>query len=380
MQYAKILITGASGFIGSRLCEKFKLQYGLPHRALVHNFSKAARIARLGTEMAAGDLADPAQLDAALSGCDAVVHLAFGDAKNAEENLLAACRRAGVKRFIHTSSMAVHGPTPGPECAHEATATIGHYNHPYSDAKARAETVVARALAQGLRGVILRPTIVYGPYSPFVTRVVEAARTGAISLIDEGRGVCNAVYVDDVCDAIHAALESDRALGKALFITADQAVSWKEFNLAFATMVEPPPRVGNVPAREARAYWESRKPSFKSNLAAVKRLVASSDFHDQLETVPAVRSAMKWTKTNLKKILSADRVTVLKSAGAGRSGAGAPAAWPDAGRLDREDFHLVFSNALAKSTLDWKPAYDFPAGAAITRTWLEFACLLRPAS
>ena len=86
MRYTRVLITGASGFIGSRLCEKFKLQYGMPHRALVRNFSRAARIARLGTEMASGDLTDLAKIDAALSGCDAVVHLAFGGARNAEEN------------------------------------------------------------------------------------------------------------------------------------------------------------------------------------------------------------------------------------------------------------------------------------------------------
>ena len=234
MQYSRVLITGASGFIGSRLCEKFKLQYAIPYRAVVHRFARAARIARLGSEMVGMDLSDPTSLDAALEGCDAVVHLAYVDAGKAEETLLAACRRARVKRFVHISSMAVHGPNPGPECAHEETATIGRYNEPYSDAKARAEKVVQREIARGLPGVILRPTIVYGPYSPFVVRVIEAARAGAISLIDEGSGVCNAVYVDDVCDAIYAALESERAIGQAVFITGDRAVSWRDYNLTFA--------------------------------------------------------------------------------------------------------------------------------------------------
>lgn len=97
--------------------------------------------------------------------------------------------------------MAVHGPAPDPQCATEATGTIGRYNQPYSDAKARAEKVVQRAIARGLPGVILRPTIVYGPYSPFVVRVIEAAPTGTIDLIDGGDGICNAVYVDDVVSA-----------------------------------------------------------------------------------------------------------------------------------------------------------------------------------
>jgi len=354
------------------------LHYRQPFRALVHNFSKATRIARLGAEMVPGDLANPVSLAAALSGCDAVVHLAFGDAKKAEENLLAACQRSGVKRFVHMSSMAVHGPHPGSECANEATATIGHYNENYSDAKARSEKLVQQAIARGLPGVILRPTVVYGPYSPFVVRVVQNAQAGAISLIDQGAGVCNAVYVDDVCDAVCAALHSDNALGKAMFVNADHAVSWRDFNMTFANMATPAPSVSNFSAQEVRAHWELAKPSLRSNVAAFKRLIASSEFHDQLATVPAMRSAITWTKVKLKGLLSADQVASLKGADGGGSATNPRVVWPDRGRLVREDFHLEFANALAKALLDWKPMYDFAAGAALTRSWLEFAKMLGP--
>ena len=373
MRYSRILITGATGFIGSRLCEKLSLHYRLPYRALVRNFSKATRIARLGAEMVPGDLADSASLSAALSGCDAVVHLAFGDARKAEENLLAACQRYGVKRFVHISSMAVHGPHPGPECANEATATIGHYKENYSDSKARSEKLVQQAIATGLPGVILRPTVVYGPYSPFVARVVQSARAGSVSLIDHGAGVCNAVYVDDVCDAICAALHSDNALGKAMFVNADRAVSWRDFNLTFANMVAPAPTVSNFAAHEVLAHWDLARPTLRSNLAAVKHLIASSEFHDQLATVPAMRSAITWTKVKLKGLLSADQVASLKGASGGGSVTNTPAAWPDRGRLVREDFHLEFSNTLAKTVMEWKPAYDFQSGAEMTKAWLEFA-------
>ncbi|HZS84690.1 MAG TPA: NAD-dependent epimerase/dehydratase family protein [Stellaceae bacterium] len=377
MRCGKVLITGATGFIGSRLCERLSLHYRVPYRALVHNFGKAARIGRLGAEMVAGDLDDKASLSSALSGCDGVVHLAYGNnAGRAEKILLSACREAGIKRFVHISSMAVHGPNPGPECAREATATIGRYGEPYSDAKARAERVVQRAIDGGMPGIILRPTVVYGPYSPFVTRIVQDARAGAVSLIDEGKGVCNAVYVDDVCDAIYAALETDRGLGKAFFVNADRAVSWRDFNTTFAEMVRPLPRILNVSADAARAYWRSARPSLRSNLTALKRLAMSSDFHDQLATVPALRSAIRWTKVNLKKALSADRVNALKNIGAEHASPAAWTAWPDQGRIVREDFHLEFSNELAKTLLGWRPAYDFVAGAAVTRSWLEFARML----
>jgi nucleoside-diphosphate-sugar epimerase len=380
MQYSRILITGASGFIGSRLCEKFKLQYGLPYRAAVHRFDRAARIARLGSELISFDLRQPAALDAALEGCDAVVHLAFVSAGTAETQLVRAAKRARVKRFIHVSSMAVHGPTPGPECATEATATIGRYNQPYSDAKAGAEKVVQQGIAGGLPGVILRPTIVYGPYSPFVVRVIEAARAGAIDLIDDGNGICNAVYVDDVCDAIHAALHNQNAVGQAMFVNGDRAVSWREYNLTFANMVTPPPEIRTVSSADIRNHWDALKPSLRSNAKALSRLLSSSDFHDQLATVPLMKSTIRWTKVRLKKLLSDNGLAALRRAGGASVGRIPAPAWPDEGRLVREDFHLEFSNALARRVLDWRPAFDLAAGAAATRTWLEFAGMLAPRS
>jgi nucleoside-diphosphate-sugar epimerase len=378
MSYDRILITGASGFIGSRLCEKFALQYGLRYRALVHNFSRAAKIARLGGEIMGADLRDSAGFDKTLSGCDAVVHLAYVPDRNVEEKLVAACRRAGVARFVHISSMAVHGPRPAPECAREDTATIGRYDESYANAKARAENAVRRAIAGGLPGVILRPTIVYGPYSPFVVRVIESAHQGTITLIDDGAGICNAVYVDDVCDAIHAALHTQTGLGKAFFINGDRAISWREFNLTFAQMVATDVAIRSVSAGGVRAYWKARKPSLRSNLAALGRLLTTQEFHDQLETVPALRSAIRWSKLGLKKVLTSNQVIALQNASPVSSASAKASPWPDMGRIVREDFRLEFSNALAKQLLHWKPNFDFAAGAAITKTWLEFARMLQP--
>ena len=56
MKPTRILVTGATGFIGSRLCELLSLEYRLPYRALVRNFSRATRIARLDTDLVAGDV------------------------------------------------------------------------------------------------------------------------------------------------------------------------------------------------------------------------------------------------------------------------------------------------------------------------------------
>ena len=378
MTRSRILVTGSTGFIGARLCERLTVDYKLAYRALVRDFGRAPRIARLAAEMVRGDIDDLESVDRALDGCDTVVHLAYSDGPQTRR-LLRACRKRGIQRFVHMSSIAVHGANPGPESAREETAPIGHYpGEEYSNMKAAAERAVQAAIRQGLRAVILRPTIVYGPYGPFVTSIVDAARErGVLTLLDEGRGVCNSVYVDDVCDAIRAAIENDRALGSAFFVTADRAVTWREFNLAFAEMVVPSPRVVSVRSDEVRRYWASQRPTLKENLAAAGRLAASADFHRQLATVPLFGSLITGGKRIVKSVLSSDRLATLKHL------RGTPAhdggnrdqgmAWPDMGRVTRECLGIAFSNERARTVLGWRPRYDLQAGAAITRTWLEFA-------
>jgi len=386
----RILITGATGFIGSRLCERLALHYQWPYRALVRHFTRAARIGRLNVDMVSGDLGDRRQLAAALEGCDSVVHLAHSDDRAAAaetRNLLAACRERGITKFVHVSSMSVHGPAPTAACTREETATISRYDDSYCNSKAEAEEIVNSAVErQGLRAVVLRPTVVYGPFSPFVMAVINEAQTGVVTLIDDGQWVCNAVYVDDVCEAICRGLESDRAVGYPSFITADEPLTWKQFITGFAGLVSPPPRFVSVSSAEIRTYWESRKPKLADNVKAAGRLAVSPELHQLLGTVPMVRAALTWAKRTGARHLSPELLLKAKQRGGRRTAAAEPA-WrmPNPGRLIRETCGVAFSNDRARQILGWQPAYDFARGVEMTRTWLEFnrsgpACLSGPQS
>ena len=383
MKMSKVLVTGSTGFIGSRLCERLTLHYRLPYRAFVRQFTKANRIARMGAELVGGDLLKPDTIAAALEGCDAVIHLAHGEdatAPTETENVIRASLRAGVKRFVHISSIAVHGPAPGPDSTREDTARIGRYGEAYTDSKARVEERVRAAIRRdGLPAVILRPAIVYGPYGPFVTNVVESARQGRVSLIDEGSGVCNAVYVDDVCDAIYIGLTGGAGVGQAFFVTGDELLTWKDFIHQFARMVDVPYQVTNYSSEEARRYWASQRPTIRSNVRALMRLATSPLFHRQLSTVPVLRAAIAGVKPRVTSLLSEEKKLELKS----RTQAPTPDPslvadpnWPGPGRLVRETCGVKFSNELAERVRGWKPSVSFLAGAELTRTWLAFARLL----
>jgi nucleoside-diphosphate-sugar epimerase len=371
----KILITGATGFIGSRLCEILTLRYKWPYRAMTRRLTRAARVARLNAELVTGDLNDRSSILSALDGCNAVLHLAHSDDRAAPRetrNLLAACMERGIERFVHVSSMSVHGPSPTARCATEDTATISRYDDPYCNSKAQAEEIVQAAVAKhAFPAAILRPTLVYGPYSGFVTSIVNEARSGTVSLIDGGRWVCNAVYVDDVCDAICLAVQRDEAIGRPCFINGSDDLTWKDFVMTFANMVVPPPDVFSISSTEAREYLRSRQPTLRKNLELFGKLAVSPDLHKLLATVPAIGTAIVATKRFTRRHASDEWVMKMKRP---RPHAAQPGArMPNAGRLIRETCPVRLSNHRARKLLGWEPAHDFTRGAARTKSWLEFA-------
>ena len=334
------LVTGATGFIGRRFCARLQWAGTQKLRVLARSAEKASALAGPFLEVIQGDLLDPSAIARAMEGCDAVVHLAHGEddlAAKATGNLVDAAIRAGIKCFVHVSSMAVHGPEPGPDAMHESTAKIGSYGESYCDAKAEEEALVRRAIDAGqLPAVILRPTIVYGPGGSFVESILRDARNGCVSLVDGGTGVCNAVYIDDVCDAIEAALTNRDAVGSSLFINGDHAVTWKEFVLSFAALVQPAPTVEDIRSSEAIAWW-TKNPARPMKTA---------------RTLPA-KVARKIMKKFLPKAVSSP--------------------YPSLGRIRREIVRVEFDNSEAKRVLGWFPKTDFAEGVERIREWNDNA-------
>jgi len=330
---ARCLITGAGGYIGSRLRERMKRHDCFEAVAMLRNPAAAAALQAAGSAAVAADLLHPRLVAQALQGCDLVIHLAHGDRGAAStRHLVEAAIQKRVRRFVHISTMSVHGPAPGPEAAREETARIGRYDEPYSDSKAEQEEIVQAASDRGdLPVVILRPTVVYGLGGYFEQQVLAQARRGEVAMFDGGRGVCNAVFVDDVCDAIMAALTRDQALGQAMFVAADHPVSWGQFISAFAGLVLPAPRVLDRSSEAARRYWAEHPP----------------------EPVGGLPTRV-WRK--LKRL----------------GGWQPPVApWPPLGHVMRETFPIAFSNAKARRLLDWQPRVTFEQGVALTRDWLK---------
>ncbi|MER3414797.1 MAG: hypothetical protein C4297_01095 [Gemmataceae bacterium] len=274
-QYRRILITGATGFIGCRVAEMLHVREGVPVRALVHSPARAARLARLPVELVQGDLADPGQVRQMVEGCDAVVHCAigreWGDPRRifditvgGTKRLAEAALAAGVKRFVHVSTISVMGPDTRMTGEVDETWPIApERGNVYGESKAAAEWAIHAFVRRGLPAVVVRPARVYGPFSTiFITRPIQALALGKLRLFGTPDGPANMVYVDNVVELMLRTLQApaEKVVGEVFLSCDEDEMTWQEFYGYFAEELglEPPGR-GEPPAYRTSRRWQSLK-------------------------------------------------------------------------------------------------------------------------
>ena len=227
-----IAVLGASGFVGSRLLELFHLTGSATLHPVVRNYSSLARLARFDLDWKIADARDQAALTTAFEGCDAVVNLVAANPDVIVENATAsylAAQAAGVKRMVFMSSASVHGQAPAPG-TDETSPLHSHHRFAYNNAKVRAERALIRCRkSSSVELVILRPGIVFGPRSRWVSDIADQLLSDRAYLINEGQGICNSIYVDNLLEAIQLALTIPAADGETFLVGDRERVTWLDF-------------------------------------------------------------------------------------------------------------------------------------------------------
>ena len=153
MPNKKVLITGATGFVGNRLAERMALGGGYDVSVLIHRFSGPglARLARLPVKFLAVDILDLEALETAIEELDLIVHMAYGTSGSdterrdvtvsSTENIMRLGLAKKVDKIIHFSTAAVHGINPQLSIVAE-NAPIERSADVYRESKIEAEKVV----------------------------------------------------------------------------------------------------------------------------------------------------------------------------------------------------------------------------------------------
>ena len=217
-----ILVTGATGFIGSAVVRKL-ISRGYGVRVLVRATSDRRNLNGLDVDIVEGDLLESDTLKPALEGCSGLFHVAadyrlwvpnpekmFKANVSGTKNLLMAAKECGVERIIYTSSVAVLGNLPGDLSANETTpVAFGDMVGPYKQSKFLAEQEVDNLIASHeLDVVIVNPSTPIGPRdirpTPTGKVIVEAASGRMPAYVNTG---LNIVHVDDVAEGHLLAFE-----------------------------------------------------------------------------------------------------------------------------------------------------------------------------
>lgn len=225
-----IVVTGAAGHLGSatvkRLVAEGQRVRGFVRRAMTEP----------GVEYVTGDLGDRDAVDRAVQGAEVVVHAGAatkGDWAEHEratihgtEHVIAACRAHGVKQLVHISSLSVidwAGSTRVDEhvALEPRAAERGHYTR----AKLAAEQLVC---ASGLPSVVLRPGQIFGGGIPLINGAVARAAGGRWLVLGDGTLELPLVYLDDVVDAIAAAIARKLTHGQVIQIVDPERLTQQD--------------------------------------------------------------------------------------------------------------------------------------------------------
>ena len=253
----KILVTGATGFLGSELTRQL-IDAGRDVRIFRRSTSQLDLLgeAAEAVEQAEGELTEPRSLLEAMQGVDRVYHVAayvgFGGKRVRDQlrrvnvegtaNVVNAALEAGVSRLLHTSSVAAFGrpEQTNQQIDERARWTASRLNSEYARSKYRSELEVHRGIAEGLDAVIVNPSLIFGAAraGQNTRRIVERVRDEKLPGVPTGG--TNVVDVKDVAAGQVCAMQQGRT-GERYFLGSEN-LSWRMIidTLAEAFGVEPP--------------------------------------------------------------------------------------------------------------------------------------------
>jgi dihydroflavonol-4-reductase len=256
----RLYLTGGSGFIGCQLA-RYAAEHGhaVTVTTAVNNDNERKRVEQLeraGFRVVIVSLDDAEALARSLEGHDAVIHLAAAQHEahapeshfrrvNVEgtRRLLEAAVGAGVRRFVHGSTIGVYGAAR--DGVLDETSPLAPDN-PYGRTKAEAEGVV-RGFADRIATSIVRISETYGPADLRLLKLFRAIERGRYVTLGRGTNEHQLIYVDDLAAGLLAAATSPRAVGETIVLAGEERLTTDAMAAAIAAALGRPRSPTHVP-------------------------------------------------------------------------------------------------------------------------------------
>lgn len=242
----RFLVSGGGGFVGKALCKRLKSD---GHEVVALARGKYPELAEIGVNTLRADIShDVEKLCDAFRGVEGVFHVAskvdvwgrWSDFYNTNvlgtRNVILACRRAGVKKLVYTSTPSVVADGKDRRGVNESYPVNFSNRAFYPATKALAEMEVLLANGVELKTIALRPHMIFGPGdTQLIPRILEKARAGKLKIIGHGNNLVDVCFIEDCVSAhiqaMRALDEMPSARGRAFFISQGQPVKlWDWLN------------------------------------------------------------------------------------------------------------------------------------------------------
>ncbi len=255
---SRVLVTGATGFAGSVLVRKL-CGMGLSVRALARPSSDVSQVRDLDIDWVRGQVFEPGAVNEAAKDVEYIFHVAaaYREAKGSDEHYyrvhvestqllaVAALKCPSFKRFIHVSTVGVHGHIEHPPADEK---TPFHPGDIYQKTKADAE-VWLRQFAEDnhLPYTVIRPAAIYGPGDRRLLKVFKMASKPFFILLGRGKCLYHLIHVDDLTDGMILAATHPAALGEAFICGNPQAVTLEQMGHIIAGALGRSTRIVRIP-------------------------------------------------------------------------------------------------------------------------------------
>jgi nucleoside-diphosphate-sugar epimerase len=266
MRARRVIITGATGFIGRNLAEDFNFD-GIQVLATGRSLEVGRELLGRGIEFEPADLTDAARVTAAFSPADCVVHCAgkAGDWGRAAEffdvnvkgtrNVVRACRHHRIGKIIFISTPNVYFNGRNRLNISESDRLPKRPRTVYAKTKLLAEKELLSAVDDDLRTIILRPRAVYGPHDNIILpRILQMSEKRHFPLIAGGQALTDITYIDNLMYAVRRCLDAPAGAWNQVYnISNDQPIRIRDWFGRMLEIFDRPFRPKNVPERLALA-------------------------------------------------------------------------------------------------------------------------------